>query len=156
MMFAIAGLFVFASCGNKTQEPAAVENAPQKECQHKKDSCCHEMTEAEKAEMEAWKNWDQQTPEKKQELITKKKECLDKKIAEKEARQAEMQAKFNDFKTKLAGWDKLTIDEQKSLIEEYCAISCHPKHHGDKQGCCKKQDGNAPQHKSCKDHKTAN
>jgi hypothetical protein len=147
MMIAVAGLFLFASCGNKTQEAAPAEEPQQKECQKGDSPCCKEMNPEQKADCEAWKNWDSQTAEKKQELITKRKECVHKMIVEREAKKAEMEAKMADYKAKLATWDKLTVDQQKALIEEFDALSCH-KMQGDKPGCCKEEK------EGCKHHQT--
>ena len=138
MMIAVAGLFIFASCGNKTQEPVPVQEPQQKECQKGDQPCCPEMTAEQKAECDAWKNWDSQTAEKKQELVTKRKEFIDKMIAERDAKKAEMEAKMADYKAKLAKWNTLTVEEQKMLIEEFDALSCH-KMPNDKPECCKEQ-----------------
>jgi hypothetical protein len=136
MMIAMVGLFIFAACGNKTKEAAPAEAPQPKECQKGDEPCCPEMTAEQKADCEAWKSWDTQTAEKKQELVAKRKEFIDKMIVEREAKKAEMEAKMADYKAKLATWEKLSVDQQKALVDEFDALSCH-KMPNDKPGCCK-------------------
>lgn len=129
-MIAIAGLFFFASCGNKAAAPA---DPVKEECQQEK--CCKELTEEQKAEMEAWKDWDNQTDEKKAELIGMRKACIEEKMGKCDAAKEECPekaAKCAEFKAKWDNFDNLTIDEQKALIDEF--------------GCCKKEG-----EKCCKD-----
>ena len=141
--------FIFASCNNP-KESAAVEETPaQQECQHKKDGenkHCKEMTEEQKARCEAWKNWEEQTPEKKAEMIAERKACIDKKIADQETRAAEMKAKREEFKTKWANFDKLDMEAQKALIDEF--HSCHKKCYGDKKHECTHEKSDCKQKKS--------
>lgn len=149
MIVAIAGLFFFASCGNKAKETAVVEPVQQEECQNADKPCCKEMTEEQKADMEAWKNWDNQTAEKKQELLNKRKENIDKAMAEMNA-QGEVPVEFTEFQTKWNNWGNLSVDEQKTLVEEFkgnCASKC-----GKDKACCKegenKEGCTAHQHNS--------
>ena len=140
--------FIFVACNNQQEATPVDENQPKHECQHKKDGQhkpCKEMTEEQKAMCEAWKNWDDQTPEKKAELIAKKKECIDKKIAEQEAKEAEMKAKKEEFKAKWANFDKLDIDAKKALIDEF--TQCH-RHH--KRDCGMKHEGCKAKKEECK------
>ena len=149
LTLAIAALsFVLVSCNNQPKPEQAVGNQPKQECENQKGQhkCCKDMSEEQKAMFEAWKDWDNQTPEKKAELIAKRKECIDKKIVEQETREAEMKVKKGEFKAKWANFDKLDIEAQKVLIDEF--RNCmHPRHDGDmnREGCrkdttpCKKQ-----------------
>ena len=142
MFVAIAGLFVFASCGNKAKEVTTeTEEVTQVDTK-----CCKELTEEQKADCAAWKDWDNQTPERKQELVNKKKECIDKCMAEKEAKCAESKeactktdeekAKCAEFKAKWDAFATLTVDEQKALIDE---IKCCKE----SKKCCKEEGENA-------------
>jgi hypothetical protein len=136
--------FVFASCNNKPAPEQVDEVAPET-CEAKKECC--QMTEEQKADMAAWKDWDNQTIEKKEELVAKCKACIDKKMAEKkeqcdaEKTEAcpEKKAKCEEMKAKFDNWDNLTLDEKKALLDE---MSCC------KKKCCK--DG---EKKCCKDGK---
>lgn len=139
-MIAIAGLFFFASCGNKPVTPA--EEPVKEECN--KEQCCKELTEEQKAEMEAWNDWDNQTDEKKAELLANRKACIDQKMAEKkeckkegEEPSEECKAKCAERQAKWDSWATLTMDEQKALIDEFggcCKKECA---HGEGEGCCK-------------------
>lgn len=135
--------FIFVACNNQQKATPVDENQPKQECKNQKDGQhqgCKEMTEEQKATCEAWKNWDNQTPEKKAELVAKRKECIDKRMAEQEARQAEMKAKRDEFKAKWANFDKLDINAKKALIDEFSQCC---KHQGDMrhEGCQGKPDG---------------
>ncbi len=141
-MLAIAGLFFFASCGNKpaevTTEPEAEVKTDATECQ----SACKELTEEQKAEIAAWEDWANQTPEKKEELVAKRKECIDKKMSEccgeKKEECPEQAAKCAEFKAKWDNWNNLDIEAKKALIDE--KMSCCKKKCEGKggEGCCKK------------------
>ena len=80
MLLIAAACFVFVSCNNKPAEEqvATEENTEVTEEHH----CCHEMTEEQKAFKADWENWENQTAERKTELIAQAKECFDKKMAE--------------------------------------------------------------------------
>ena len=138
--------FIFAACSNPQQTPTQDENQQKQECQKKEGDhkCCNEMTPEQKAACEAWKNWENQTPEKKAELITARKAKIDKKMAEMEAREAEMKVKKEEFKAKWATFDKLDIEAQKALIDEFCALHhkpcCGPKEEGANKPCCKSKE----------------
>ncbi len=137
--------FIAAACTNVKEEPTQKEN--QEQCEQVKKNNKHErykkMTPEQKANCEAWKNWENQTPEKKSELILAKKEKIEKKIAEMEAREAKMKTKKEEFKAKWANFDNLDIEAQKALIDEFGC--CHKKpHYGNKekhgkQAPCKKE-----------------
>lgn len=151
-------LAALTSCGG-TDKPKDAAKETKTECADKKDSacckekkegCCKELTEEQKADMAAWNDWDNQTPEKKQELVTKRKECIDKRMAEKkekcEAKEGEEKKecpeaakKCAEFKAKWDNWANLTIDEQKALIDECTA--CCKKACEKKEGECKHDHG---------------
>ena len=128
-MIAIAGVFFFASCGNKAKQVTTETEEPEVA------KCCDELTEEQKADCAAWEDWDNQTPERQEELVAKMKECFDAKMAEKaekcDAEQKEecpeKAAKCAEFKAKWDSWETLTIAEKKALLDE--AKSC----------CCKKK-----------------
>lgn len=125
LMIVVAGLFVFSSCGNnKTAETVTTETTVQEECTQGEKGCCKEMTEEQKADMEAWKNWDNQTAEKKQELLAKRKEMIDQKMAEKgecqkEGCSEECKTRNAELKAKMDNWANLTMDEQKALVDGF-------------------------------------
>jgi hypothetical protein len=133
--------FLFASCCNCNKEKAAPCEGEKQECAMKGDKpCCKEMTEEQKAECEAWKNFDSLTAEEQEALVNKKKEAIEQMKAEKEAREKEMAEKKAAFEAKWANWDQLTTAEKKALLDEMPC--CHKKCHkpcdapqGDK--CCK-------------------
>lgn len=131
----------FVSCGNNKKEAATETDATEvkKECCEAEKSCCKEMTEEQKADMAAWNDWDNQTAEKKDELLGKFKACIDKKAsecgtkeecAEKKEACPEKEAACAAFKAQLANWDNLTVDEKKVLIDSM------PKCDKEK-ACCK-------------------
>lgn len=146
-IIAIAGLFSFASCGNKpaaTTEPEVTQEETKCEGEHK---CCKELTPEQKAEMEAWNNWDTQTDEQKAELVEKRKECIDKFKAEKEAKChategeqkeecPEKAAKCAKMKETLDNWDNLTIEDQKAFFDAMAA-ECKEKCNKEKKEECK-------------------
>ncbi len=134
--------FVFVACNNNPSVPdpnaVSVDSTAQcaKKCEGKKEC---QMTEEQKADMEAWKNWDNQTAEKKEELVAKRKACIDKKMAEKSEKCdaekkeqcPEKEAKCAEMKAKFDNWNNLTLDEKKALLDE---MSCC------KQKCCANSD----------------
>ena len=140
--------FVLASCNCKKDAPAAAPEADKQECAMKGDKpCCKEMTEEQKAECEAWKNFDSLTAEEQEALVNKKKEAIDQMKAEREAREKEMAEKKAAFEAKWANWDQLTTAEKKALLDEMpcCHKKCHKPCDGPQgpqgpQGekCCKK------------------
>ena len=123
--------FVFVACNNNQKTPATEETTEQceKKCEGKHDC---KMTEEQKADMEAWKNWDNQTAEKKEELVAKRKACIDKKMAEKSEKCdaekkeqcPEKEAKCAEMKAKFDNWNNLTIDEKKVLLDEMQPKKC--------------------------------
>ena len=137
-MIAIAGVFFFASCANKT---AQVE--PETDGQET-EQCC-QLTDEQKADLAAWEDWANQTDEQKVELIAKMKACFDQKMAEnaencegvQEEVCPEKAAKCAEFKAKWESWETLTIDEQKELIDakmNCCKAKCEAK-----EGCTKEE-----------------
>ena len=139
--------FVFVSCNN--QPAQAPEESTEHKCEgHKK--CCKELTEEQKADMEAWKNWDSQTTEKKEELVAKRKECIDNRMAKKQEKcDAEKKeecpakaAKCAEMKAQFENWDNLTLDEKKALLDEMpCCGKKQCCKGGNKKGCEKKCEG---------------
>ena len=127
----VAGLlcFVFVACCSKADEPKQEEVA-EKTCE-KKERCCKEMTEEQRAECEAfrkqWEDWDNLTDDVKKELIAKKKACFDKK-------RAEMEAKLEACKAKWAEFENLSLEEQKAFIDK--KMQCKKE-----KGCYKKGEG---------------
>jgi len=111
--------FVFVSCCNKTAD------APDgKQCaQEQSGQNCCKMTEEQKAECEAfrkqWNDWANLTDDVKKELVAKMKVRIDEKFAKMEACKAEW-----------ATFDKLSLEEQKALIDKQ--MSCRQQ-----QQCCK-------------------
>ncbi|MDR1758400.1 MAG: hypothetical protein LBR51_05540 [Bacteroidales bacterium] len=137
MMIAVAAMFVFASCGNKPKADEVVaEGTPQEET-----PCCKEMTEEQKADCADWKNWENLTPERQDELLLKSKECIDKKMAEcaekcegkEEPACPEAKAKCEAFKASWENWENLEKEAKKALIDEFRANCCKAKK------CCKKE-----------------
>lgn len=149
--------FIFAACSNPQQTTKQDENQPKEECKKMEGGPehCKDMTPEQKAACEAWKNWENQTPEQKATLIAERKAKIDKKMAEMEAKEAEMKAKREEFKAKWAKFDKLDIEAQKALIDEF--ISMHHKPCFKPEGgcsnkpCCKHQEGTP--NKPCPEHK---
>ncbi|MDR0364265.1 MAG: hypothetical protein LBH92_04530 [Bacteroidales bacterium] len=163
-------LIAFPACGDTaknaekaTDKTECAEKSSEKDgcCAEKKDGCCKELTEEQKAEIVAWNDWDNQTPEKKQELVANRKACMDKKIAEckekcegkmeeckdKKEQCPEKEAKCAEMKAKWEKWDTLTLEEQKALLDAMAPKKCCKD--GQKESCCKegKKDG------CCKDKK---
>ncbi|MDR3047572.1 MAG: hypothetical protein LBU51_08190 [Bacteroidales bacterium] len=150
-MVAVVCAFVFASCGNKA--PKTEENQT---CDQTEQKCCKEMTEEQKADCAAWKDWDNQTDEAKAQLVEKFKTCIDTKMAEakkcceakkdgadkKECTEKkecpEKAAKCAEFKAKWDNWENLTIDEKKALIDQKMEC-CKAKCDKEKKGCCDKE-----------------
>lgn len=159
MLLIAAACFVFVSCNNKpAEETVATEENTEvaAEGQH----CC-QMTEEQKAFKADWENWENQTEERKAELIAKAKECFDKRMAECEAHKAECEANKPECEAKkaeceahkaeceakkaeiekiMANWDNMTIEEQKAFFDEN-APCCkgHKCCKEAKEGCCKKE-----------------
>ncbi|NLJ82231.1 MAG: hypothetical protein GX330_03800 [Bacteroidales bacterium] len=131
--------FLFVACSNPQETTTQDENQAKHECQkkEKRHECCKEMTVEQKERCDAWKDWENQTPEKKAELITSKKEYIEGKLAKMEAKEAERKAKKDEFKEKWANFDNLDIEAQKNLIDEFKAT------------CCKSKCGH--KHKKCQD-----
>lgn len=129
MLLAAVCCFVFGACKNnqKTEEVADTTAAV---VEQPVEAPVDSVAEACKAECAAWADWANQTPEMKQQLIAKRKACIDTKLAECQPTDKAKQAEKAAFEKKWAKFDKLTIDEQKALIDEF---PC--KHEGD-QACC--------------------
>jgi hypothetical protein len=141
--------FVLFSCCN---------NAKKDECKNKKECC--EMTEEQKADLAAWNDWDNQTDEKKAELVEKYKNCIDQKAkcckkdgekkecckkdgekkecCKKELTEEQKKA-CEEFKAKWENWDNLTINEKKALLDQKMEC-CKAKKEccKAKKECCKK------------------
>lgn len=155
MLLIAATCFVFVSCNNKPAEEtvATEENT---EVAAEEQHCC-QMTEEQKSFKADWENWENQTEERKAELIAKAKECFDKRMAECEAhkaeceankpeceaKKAECEAKKAEIEKVMANWDNMTIEEQKTFFDEN-APCCkgHKCCKEAKEGCCK--DGQKP------------
>jgi hypothetical protein len=146
--------FIFVACNNNQPAPATEEPTEQCDKKHGEKEC--QMTEEQKADMEAWKNWDNQTTEKKEELVAKRKACIDKKMAEKSEKCdaekkeqcPEKEAKCAEMKAKFDNWNNLTLDEKKALLDEMQPKKCC-KEGGDKK-CCKDGKKKECEHKETK------
>jgi acyl-CoA reductase-like NAD-dependent aldehyde dehydrogenase len=129
MLLAAACCFVLASCNNKPAEPATVADQPTEQADTAK--CCKK----DNPECAAWKDWANQTPEKKAELVKNAIEKINAAKAEKatcEAKKAELEKRWLEI-------DKLDIEGQKALIDEvmaFCKPCCKKQ-----KGCCKKAEG---------------
>ena len=147
LVSALCFVFVGCNCNAPATEPTTEDST---KCEGKKECC--QMTEEQKADMEAWNDWDNQTAEKQAELVAKRKACIDKKMAEKaekcdatkEEQCPEKKAKCEEMKAKWDKWETLTIDEQKALLDE---MKCCGK-----KKCCKEGDKKECE-KKCEDKK---
>ncbi len=138
---AAACCLTFTACNNnKPAEQTAEGTEPQTE------ACCPEMTEEQKAEMEAckkaaedWQNWENLTEERKAELLDQRKAKYDEMQEMKKAQEEKKAA----FEAAMNNWDKLTIEERKAAFDAAgCCGGCKGGdkpgcHKGDKPGCCK-------------------
>ncbi len=149
IMLAAACCLMFTACNNKPAEQPAEATEPQTEA-----PCCEEMTEEQKAEMEAckkaaedWQNWENLTDERKAELLNDRKAKYDEMQAMKKAQEEKKAA----FEAAMNNWDKLTLDEKKAAFDAAgCCGGCKDKggcEGGDKHGC---KDGD---HHGCKGDK---
>ncbi|MEG1555224.1 MAG: hypothetical protein RR356_00670 [Bacteroidales bacterium] len=137
MMLAAVSCFIFASCGNKaTQDQPA--DAAQDAQEHK---CGKEMTEEQEVFITEWNSWDNQTNEKKTELIAKRKTDFDKVKADMEVAKIDMETKYAEIEATLAKWGELTLDEQKAFFDKidswYKSKEGCCKDGAKKEGCCK-------------------
>ncbi len=130
---AAACCLTFTACNNnKPAEQTAEGTEPQTE------ACCPEMTEEQKAEMEAckkaaedWQNWENLTEERKAELLDQRKAKYDEMQAMKKAQEEKKAA----FEAAMNNWDKLTIEERKAAFD--AAGCCGGCKKGEGKGCCK-------------------
>ena len=154
ILMAAACCLTFTACNNKPAEQPA-ENT---EMQAEDHPCCKEMTEEQKAEMEAckkagedWQNWENLTDERKAELLDMRKAKYDEMQAMKKA-QEEKKAKFE---AAMLNWDKLSLDDRKAAFDEMgCCGGCQKGegpacHKGEGPGCpkgegCHKEGGKCP------------
>ena len=133
IMMAAACCLMFTACNNKPAEQKAECTETQTEA-----PCCKEMTEEQKAEMEAckkaaedWQNWENLTDERKAELLDMRKAKDDEMQAMKKA-QEEKKAKFE---AAMLNWDKLSLDDRKAAFDEMsCCGGCKK---GEGKACCK-------------------
>ena len=157
---AAACCLTFTACNNnKPAEQPAEGTEPQTE------ACCPEMTEEQKAEMEAckkaaedWQNWENLTDERKAELLDQRKAKYDEMQEMKKAQEEKKAA----FEAAMNNWDKLTIEERKAAFDAAgCCGGCkggdRPGCHGDKPGCHKdqgcKKDGGCKKEGGCPNKK---
>jgi hypothetical protein len=138
ILMAAACCLTFTACNNKPAEQPAECTETQSE-----EPCCKEMTEEQKAEMEAckkaaedWQNWENLTDERKAELLNDRKAKYDERQAAKKAQEEKKAA----FEAAMNNWDNLTIDERKAAFDNMgCCGGCpggdRPGCHGDKPGC---------------------
>jgi acyl-CoA reductase-like NAD-dependent aldehyde dehydrogenase len=134
MMLAAVCCFILASCNNKPAETAPVADQPSEQADTTK--CCKK----DNPECAAWKDWANQTPEKKAELVKNAIEKINAAKAEKaacEAKKAELEKRWLEV-------DKLDVEAQKALIDEMMAL-CKP--------CCKKQKGCSDKKEGCPEKK---
>ena len=128
MMLAAVCCFVLASCNNKPVEPPVADQP----------EATAECSQSENPECAAWKDWANQTPEQKAELVKNAIEKINAKKAECEAKKAECEAKKAELEAKWLEVEKLDVEAQKALIDEMMAFykPCCKK----KEGCCKKKE----------------
>jgi len=133
IMLAAACCLMFTACTSKPAEQTAETTEAQAE-----EPCCKEMTEEQKAEMEAckkacedWQNWENLTDERKAELLDQRKAKYDEMQAMKKAQEEKKAA----FETAMNNWDKLTLDEKKAAFD--AASCCGGCKKGEGKGCCK-------------------
>ena len=133
ILMAAACCLTFTACNNnKPAEQTAEGTEPQTE------ACCPEMTEEQKAEMEAckkaaedWQNWENLTDERKAELLDQRKAKYDEMQEMKKAQEEKKAA----FEAAMNNWDKLTIEERKAAFD--AAGCCGGCKKGEGKGCCK-------------------
>ena len=135
ILMAAACCLTFTAC---TNNKPAEQKAECTEVQAEDQPCCKEMTEEQKAEMEAckkaaedWQNWENLTDERKAELLDMRKAKYDEMQAMKKA-QEEKKAKFE---AAMLNWDKLSLDDRKAAFDEMgCCGGCKK---GEGKPCCK-------------------
>ena len=132
IMLAATCCLMFTACNNKPAEQPAEATEPQTEA-----PCCEEMTEEQKAEVEAckkaaedWQNWENLTDERKAELLDQRKAKYDEMQEMKKAQEEKKAA----FEAAMKNWDKLTLDERKAAFDNGCCGGCCKK---DAKPCCK-------------------
>ena len=104
MILMAACCLVFASCNKKAKEDPVLTPEQQ------------EMAEKQKQYMKDREdriNWENQTDERKAELLNKSKAAYEKKKAAQEEREAR-KAKFEEA---LANWENLSLDERRAAFE---------------------------------------
>ena len=149
IMMAAACCLMFTACTNNKPAEQPAENT---EVQAEDQPCCKEMTEEQKAEMEAckkaqedWQNWENLTEDRKVELLNDRKAKYDEMQAMKKA-QEEKQAKFE---AAMLNWDKLSIEDRKAAFDEMgCCGGCKEGpgcHKGEAPGCHKDGPHHGPQ-----------
>ena len=154
LLLAVAGCMTFTACNNTQSTEQNKENT--EACAEK--PCCKEMTEEQKAEMEAckkaaedWQNWENISDERKTELLDKRKADYDK-MQEMKKAQEEKKAQFE---AAMNNWNKLSLDEKKAAFDAACCGGCNKNKScckgGDKHGCnkgesksCPKEGGKCP------------
>jgi len=145
LVSALCFVFVGCNCNAPATEPTETEDSTK--CEGKQEC---QLTEEQKAEIAAWEDWANQTPEKKAELVANRKACIDKKMAEKaekcdatEEQCPEKKAKCEEMKAKLANWDKLDVEAKKALLDEMkpCCKDKKCCKEGEKKECEKKCEG---------------
>lgn len=140
IMMAAACCLMFTACNNNKPAEQPAENT---EMQAEDHPCCKEMTEEQKAEMEAckkahedWQNWENLSEDRKVELLNDRKAKYDEMQAMKKAQEEKKAA----FEAAMNNWDKLTTEEKKAAFDAAaCCGGCKggdkPGCHGDKGGC---------------------
>jgi len=139
-------LILASCCGNQGTQTDATEKGC---CKKQDETCCKGMTDEQKqecAEMKAkWDDWANLTDEVKQELIGKRKACFDKKMEEIKEAEAKMLVHKAIMEEKLASWESMTLDEQKTFFDEcdqHCIkIKTKEGCGKSKEGCCKSKEG---------------
>ncbi|MDR2836180.1 MAG: hypothetical protein LBV69_08325 [Bacteroidales bacterium] len=135
-------ILVVSCCNNKPAE--GTEGAEGTCCKEKKE-CCKDGEKkccAEKKECcKEWADFENQTPEKKVELVKVAIEKINVCRAECEAKQAECKAKKAELDAKWATIETLDVDAQKALIDEVMAFG---------KPCCKKDACKDGEKKCCK------
>lgn len=134
ILMAAACCLTFTACNNnKPAEQPAEGTEMQSE-----EPCCKEMTEEQKAQMEAckkaaedWENWENISEDRKNELLNDRKAKYDEMQEMKKAQEEKKAA----FEAAMNNWDNLTIDERKAAFDNMgCCGGCKK---GEGKGCCK-------------------
>lgn len=167
---------IFVSCNTKQVEAPVEETATHEGCQHNHDGkgCCN-LTEEQKAMFAQWKQFETLDAQAQTDLVVAMKAFLDEKMSKCEGKKHECcgnhegcqgekhegcqnkcegkkdcAQKHAEMKEKWANFEKLTIEEQKALIDN---ILEHQKKHASKhEGCGNHEGCQGEKHEGCQGH----